>query len=34
MSAARRLRKLLAGDELIVAPGVYDGLSAALVAGE
>ncbi|HLZ25723.1 MAG TPA: isocitrate lyase/PEP mutase family protein [Chloroflexota bacterium] len=28
MSAAGRLRELLAGDELIVAPGVYDGLSA------
>ena len=27
-----RLRELLAGDELIVAPGVYDGISAALVA--
>ena len=32
MSAANRLRKLLAGDGLIVAPGVYDGISAALVA--
>jgi 2-methylisocitrate lyase-like PEP mutase family enzyme len=31
MSAAARLRELLAGDELIVAPGVYDGISAALV---
>jgi 2-methylisocitrate lyase-like PEP mutase family enzyme len=31
MTAARRLRELLAGDELLVAPGVYDGLSAALV---
>lgn len=31
MSGARRLRELLAGDELIVAPGVYDGVSAALV---
>ncbi len=30
--SARALRELLAGDELIVAPGVYDGLSAALVA--
>jgi 2-methylisocitrate lyase-like PEP mutase family enzyme len=28
---ARQLRELLAGDELIVAPGVYDGVSAALV---
>jgi len=28
VSAAGRLRELLAGDELIVAPGVYDGLSA------
>ncbi len=27
-----RLRELLAGDELVVAPGVYDGISAALVA--
>ena len=32
VSGARRLRELLAGDELIVAPGVYDGVSAALVA--
>jgi 2-methylisocitrate lyase-like PEP mutase family enzyme len=32
MSHARKLRELLAGDELIVAPGVYDGISAALVA--
>jgi 2-methylisocitrate lyase-like PEP mutase family enzyme len=31
MSQARKLRELLAGDELIVAPGVYDGVSAALV---
>src|SRR5712675_2395625 len=31
-TAARRLRDLLAGEELIVAPGVYDGVSAALVA--
>ncbi len=31
-TAAARLRELLAGDELIVAPGVYDGISAALVA--
>lgn len=31
MSGAARLRQLLAGDELIVAPGVYDGISAALV---
>jgi 2-methylisocitrate lyase-like PEP mutase family enzyme len=31
MSAAKRLRELLAGDELVVAPGVYDGVSAALV---
>jgi 2-methylisocitrate lyase-like PEP mutase family enzyme len=28
---AARLRELLDGDELIVAPGVYDGISAALV---
>jgi 2-methylisocitrate lyase-like PEP mutase family enzyme len=28
---ASQLRELLAGDELIVAPGVYDGVSAALV---
>ena len=27
----RRLRELLAGDQLIVAPGVYDGISAAVV---
>jgi 2-methylisocitrate lyase-like PEP mutase family enzyme len=32
MSSARRLRELLAGDELIVAPGVFDGISAALAA--
>jgi 2-methylisocitrate lyase-like PEP mutase family enzyme len=31
MSNASRLRQLLAGNELIVAPGVYDGISAALV---
>jgi 2-methylisocitrate lyase-like PEP mutase family enzyme len=31
VSGAGRLRELLAGDELIVAPGVYDGISAALV---
>ncbi len=31
MSKATRLRELLAGDQLIVAPGVYDGISAALV---
>ncbi len=31
MSSARHLRELLAGDELIIAPGVYDGISAALV---
>jgi 2-methylisocitrate lyase-like PEP mutase family enzyme len=31
MTAAGRLRDLLAGDGLIVAPGVYDGISAALV---
>jgi 2-methylisocitrate lyase-like PEP mutase family enzyme len=30
-SGAGRLRELLAGDELIIAPGVYDGISAALV---
>jgi 2-methylisocitrate lyase-like PEP mutase family enzyme len=32
MSAARRLRELLAGDSLLLAPGVFDGISAALVA--
>jgi 2-methylisocitrate lyase-like PEP mutase family enzyme len=32
MSGASQLRELLAGDELIVAPGVFDGISAALVA--
>ena len=32
-TGAARLRALLAGDQLIVAPGVYDGISAALVAG-
>jgi 2-methylisocitrate lyase-like PEP mutase family enzyme len=32
MSARKRLRELLAGGELIVAPGVYDGISASLVA--
>ena len=31
MTGASQLRQLLAGDELIVAPGVYDGVSAALV---
>jgi 2-methylisocitrate lyase-like PEP mutase family enzyme len=31
MSKAAKLRELLAADELIVAPGVYDGISAALV---
>jgi 2-methylisocitrate lyase-like PEP mutase family enzyme len=31
MTKAGRLRELLAGDELIVAPGVYDGITAALV---
>jgi 2-methylisocitrate lyase-like PEP mutase family enzyme len=31
MNSARRLKDLLAGDELIVAPGVFDGISAALV---
>jgi 2-methylisocitrate lyase-like PEP mutase family enzyme len=31
MSRAAQLRRLLAGDELIVAPGVYDGISASLV---
>jgi 2-methylisocitrate lyase-like PEP mutase family enzyme len=31
MTKASQLRALLAGDELIVAPGVYDGVSAALV---
>lgn len=31
MSRAARLRELLAGGELIVAPGVFDGISAALV---
>jgi 2-methylisocitrate lyase-like PEP mutase family enzyme len=32
MNAPERLRELLAGDQLIVAPGVFDGISAALVA--
>jgi 2-methylisocitrate lyase-like PEP mutase family enzyme len=32
MSGARQLRELLAREELILAPGVYDGISAALVA--
>jgi 2-methylisocitrate lyase-like PEP mutase family enzyme len=32
MSGARHLRELLAGEQLILAPGVYDGISAALVA--
>jgi 2-methylisocitrate lyase-like PEP mutase family enzyme len=31
VSSAGQLRQLLAADELIVAPGVYDGISAALV---
>jgi 2-methylisocitrate lyase-like PEP mutase family enzyme len=31
VTKARRLRELLAGPELIVAPGVFDGISAALV---
>lgn len=31
MSRAAQLRELLAGEELIVAPGVFDGISAALV---
>jgi 2-methylisocitrate lyase-like PEP mutase family enzyme len=31
MSSARHLRQLLARDELVIAPGVYDGISAALV---
>jgi len=31
MSAARRLRELLAGDELVVAPGAYDALTARMV---
>jgi len=31
VSGARRLRELLEGETLIVAPGVYDGISAALV---
>jgi 2-methylisocitrate lyase-like PEP mutase family enzyme len=31
MSGARRLRELLVREELIIAPGVYDGISAALV---
>ncbi len=31
MTQATRLRELLASDELVVAPGVYDGISAALV---
>jgi 2-methylisocitrate lyase-like PEP mutase family enzyme len=32
MSTADQLRKILAGDELIIAPGAYDGLTARLVA--
>jgi 2-methylisocitrate lyase-like PEP mutase family enzyme len=32
MRATTRLRQLLAGDEILVAPGAYDGLSARLVA--
>ena len=32
MTQAARLRELLGGDELIVAPGVYDGISAAIAA--
>ncbi len=32
MTPAARLRELLAGDDLIVAPGVYDGISAAIAA--
>src|SRR4030088_238233 len=31
MSKAAKLRELLAGQDLIVAPGVYDGISASLV---
>jgi 2-methylisocitrate lyase-like PEP mutase family enzyme len=31
MRASTALRKLIAGDEIIVAPGVYDGMSARLV---
>jgi 2-methylisocitrate lyase-like PEP mutase family enzyme len=31
VSGAAELRQLLAGDELIIAPGVYDGISASLV---
>lgn len=29
MTRANRLRELLAGDQLIVAPGVYDGIQSA-----
>ncbi len=32
MRATRRLRELLAGPDLVVAPGAYDGLSARLIA--
>jgi 2,3-dimethylmalate lyase len=32
MSGARRLRELLSGDQLLVAPGVFDGISASLAA--
>src|SRR5436305_6233993 len=32
MRATTRLRELLAGPELLVAPGAYDGLSARLIA--
>ena len=31
MSYAKKLRELLAGDELVIAPGAYDGLTARLV---
>jgi 2-methylisocitrate lyase-like PEP mutase family enzyme len=31
MSQAKRLRELVAGDELVIAPGAYDGLTARLV---
>ena len=33
MNASSRLREILAGDEIVLAPGVFDGLSARLVEG-
>lgn len=34
MHAATRLRQLLSGKEIIIAPGVYDGFSARIALGE